>query len=455
MTEAFLQYVWQHKMLEGELKITDGLPVVVERPGELNTDAGPDFFDARLQIGDMHWAGNVEVHIKASDWNLHGHSSDRKYNNVVLHVVYIHDADIVLENGKVVPTLQISSNIPDDIWDAYNKMMNPDIPFEIACMPRLREIPDFIFEGFEDRLTVERIERKACDVQRLLDDSRGSWETTCYWITARYFGGKLNGFAFELLAKLTPMRYLAKVKDNPFRVEAMMMGQAGLLEGNFKDDYPLRLQKEYNYMRGAYNLSPMAGHLWKFFRLRPASFPTLRISQLADLISHSSNLFSHLLDTTDVSRLRKFFTVSASDYWQTHYNFDHEGSTAPKTAGNAFADILIINAWVPLLFQYGVQHDSVKLKERAVDILRQLAPENNRITRYWGRDFKPTNAAQSQALIQLYNEYCSKKQCLRCRLGYQLLGGNARRIKCMQDHTQQRQHLAARRQSEENMITKI
>lgn len=450
MTEAFLQYVWQHKMLEGELKTADGQPVAVVRPGDLNTNAGPDFFDARLRIGEMCWAGNVEVHIKASDWNLHGHSSDRKYNNVVLHVVYTHDADIVLENGKTVPTLQISSNIPDDIWDAYNKMMNPDIPLEIACMPRLREIPDFIFEGYEDRLAAERLERKACDVQRLLDDSRGSWETTCYWVTARYFGGKLNGFAFELLAKLTPMRYLAKIKDSPFRVEAMMMGQAGLLEGTFHDEYPRQLQKEYGYMRGAYNLSPMAGHLWKFFRLRPASFPTLRISQLADLVGHSSNLFSHLLEATDLKQLHRLFSVCASDYWQTHYNFDHEGDGGPRKAGTAFADTLIINAWAPLLFQYGVQHDNVRIKERAVDILRQLPPENNRITRFWGRGFKPANAAQSQALIQLYNEYCSKRQCLHCRIGYQLLGGNARRIRRMQEQAQQHQHQAAHQQSEEN-----
>lgn len=432
MTEAFLQYVWQHKMLQGDLRTVEGLPVTIERPGELNSDAGPDFFDARLQIGTMHWAGNVEIHVKASDWKLHGHSSDKSYNNVVLHVVYVPDCDIVLENGKQVPMMSVHDNIPIPIWEAQERLMNPAVPIEICCLPRLPEIPDFIFAGYEDRLTVERMERKATDVQRLLDDSRGSWETTCYWLTARYFGGKLNAFAFELLAKMTPMRCLAKIKDNPFRVEALMMGQAGLLEGDFVDEYPQRLKKEYAYLALAYHLSPMAGHLWKFFRLRPVSFPTLRISQLADLISRSSNLFSRLMETTELKELRALFSVSASDYWQEHYNFDKPSALRPKAAGQGFADILIINAWVPLLFEYGVQHGNQGCKERALALLRQLPPEYNKITRLWGPGHRPANAAQSQALIQLYNEHCTKKDCLRCQLGYQLLGGNERRLRRME-----------------------
>jgi hypothetical protein len=439
MTEAFLQYVWQHKMLQGDLRTTEGLPVLVERAGDINTDAGPDFFDARVQIGEVLWAGNVEIHLKASDWKQHGHSDDKRYNNVVLHVVYTADSAITLENGKQVPTLSICDNIPDHIWQAHEQMMHPAIPLEIACMPRLKEVPDFIFQGYEDRLTVERIERKALDVQRLLEDSHGNWETTCYWITARYFGGKLNAFGFEMLAKMTPMRILAKIKDKPFRVEALLMGQAGLLEGKFKDEYPQKLQKEYNYMRIAYDLTPMEGHLWKFFRLRPASFPTLRISQLADLISRSSNLFSHLMETTDVKQLRNLFLVSASDYWQTHYNFDKAGDPRPKSAGQCFADVLVINAWSPLLFEYGVQHGCQTYKERAVEFLRRLPPEYNKITRLWGADYRPQNAAQSQALIQLYNEHCTKKDCLRCQLGYQLLGGNERRVRRMQ-HQAEKQH---------------
>lgn len=408
-------------MLRGDLQTTEGLPVIVERAGDLNTDAGPDFFNARLLMGTLRWAGNVEIHVKASDWKLHGHSSDKKYNSVVLHVVLEHDCDITLENGKQVPTLEIKNHVPMDLWDSYQQMVSPLQPLDVACLPRLQLVPDFLFDGFLDRQATERVERKAYDVQSLLDDSRGSWETTCYWLIARYFGGKANGFAFEMMAKLTPMNVLAKIKDKPFRVEALLMGQAGLLEETFEEEYPLRLQREYNYMRKAYGLSPMAGHLWKFFRLRPASFPTLRISQFADLVCKSNALFSHLMETTDIEELRSFFDVSASDYWMCHYHFGRASSPRDKSTGRNFADTVLINAWVPLLFEYGVLHGNQELKDRAIDILRQMPPESNRITRQWGKEHRPQNAAQSQALIQLYNEHCTKKDCLRCAIGFQVL----------------------------------
>ncbi|MDY5968865.1 MAG: DUF2851 family protein [Bacteroidales bacterium] len=421
MTEAFLQYVWQHKLLRGDLQTSEGLPVIIERPGDPNTDAGPDFFNARLQMGAVRWAGNVEIHVKASDWNQHRHSFDKKYNSVVLHVVFEHDCNITLENGKRVATLEIKDHVPMDIWDSYQQMVNPSHPLDVACLPRLQKVPRFLFDGFLDRQVIERMERKTYDVKSLLEDSRDSWETTCYWLIARYFGGKANGFAFEMMAKLTPMKVLAKIKDNPFRVEALLMGQAGLLEESFVDEYPLRLQREYTYMRKAYSLSPMAGHLWKFFRLRPASFPTLRISQFADLVCKSNALFSHLMETTNIEELRCFFDVSASDYWTNHYYFDRPSAPLNKAAGQAFADIVLINALAPLLFEYGVLHGNQDAKDRAIDILRHLPPENNRITRQWGNDHRPQNAAQSQALIQLYNEHCTQKNCLRCAIGYHAL----------------------------------
>ncbi len=429
MTEAFLQYVWQHKLLEGTLRTSEGLPVIVERPGELNSDAGPDFFAARLLLEGVHWVANGDIHVRAGDWKQHGHSRDKNYNTVVLHVVYEADCDIVLENGEKVPMLCIKENIPVGLWEQAEQLLHPAVPIEIPCLPRLGEVPGFIFEGLEERLALERLERKSYDVKRLLDDSLNSWETVCYWLTARYFGGKLNGFAFEMLAKMTPLRILAKIKNNPFRVEALLMGQAGLLEGTFVDDYPNKLKKEYDYLRVAYKLNPMSGHLWKFFRLRPVSFPTLRICQLANLISRSSNLFSHLMEATNVETLRCLFAVSASDYWSNHYNFDKPSPERPKEGGEAFADTLIINAWVPLLFEYGVYHDMQRCKERAVQILMQLPAENNKLTRLWGRNYRPNNAAQSQALIQLYNEHCRKQDCLHCQVGYQLLGGVARRAK--------------------------
>ena len=422
MTEAFLQYVWQHRLLEGPLVTTEGLPVVVERPGELNRDAGPDFLDSRLVIGGLHWAGNVEVHTRASDWNQHGHSDDKAYNNVILHVVYIYDADIILENGKKVQTLDISQSLPQYVWDNYDSLMNPADDTQIPCASRLKDIPDFLYHLSQDRLLVERIERKSGDVERILKESKGSWEQACYWLTAHYFGGKTNAFAFELLAKVTPMRIVAKIKDNPFRVEALYMGQAGLLDGDFNDEYPKKLQREYKYLRAAYQLTPMEGHLWKFFRVRPSSFPTLRISQFSDLMSKSSNLFSKMLDAEDAGTVSKLFVVQASEYWQSHYNFDKETERSSKSLGKSLINTIIINAWIPLLYEYGVAHGAEMYKERAFNLLQHLPPEDNRITRLWeSAGIKIGNAAESQSVIQRYTEYCSRKKCLDCQLAFRIM----------------------------------
>ena len=422
MTEAFLQYVWQHRLLEGPLVTTEGLPVVVERPGELNRDAGPDFLDSRLVIGGLHWAGNVEVHTRASDWNQHGHSDDKAYNNVILHVVYIYDADIILENGKKVQTLDISQSLPQYVWDNYDSLMNPADDTQIPCASRLKDIPDFLYHLSQDRLLVERIERKSGDVERILKESKGSWEQACYWLTAHYFGGKTNAFAFELLAKVTPMRIVAKIKDNPFRVEALYMGQAGLLDGDFNDEYPKKLQREYKYLSAAYQLTPMEGHLWKFFRVRPSSFPTLRISQFSDLMSKSSNLFSKMLDAEDTGTVSKLFVVQASEYWQSHYNFDKETERGSKSLGKSLINMIIINAWIPLLYEYGVAHGAEMYKERAFNLLQQLPPEDNRITRLWeSAGIKIGNAAESQSVIQRYTEYCSRKKCLDCQLAFRIM----------------------------------
>lgn len=422
MTEAFLHYLWKYRLFEGDLVTTTGLPLTVERSGEHNHDAGPDFIDARITIGDLQWAGNVEIHVKASDWNLHRHSSDKAYNNVILHVVYSNDCDIVTEAGKALPTIEVKDAIPSAIWDGYAALMQPALPVEIPCVLDIPEVPELILHSAMDRMMAERMERKSGDVRRLLEESNSNWETTCYWMVSRYFGGKTNAFAFEMLAKATPQRYLAKIKNNPFRIEALLMGQAGLLEGDFDDDYPKALQKEYLYLRKAYSLEPMEGHLWKFFRLRPNNFPTLRISQLADLIAKSDNLFSHLLETKKADEISSYFNLEASEYWKTHYRFDQESDHHAVSTGKTFADILVINSWAPLLFEYGVQHADQERKDQAMDILQQMKPEKNHIVTLWQKaGIASENAAHSQSLLQLYNEYCKNKHCLDCPIGYHIM----------------------------------
>lgn len=423
MTEAFLHYLWQHQMVCKGLATTDGQPIVVHRAGELNRDAGPDFFNALVVIGNVEWAGNIEVHLRSSDWNTHRHSRDKGYNNVILHVVYEHDCEIQLENGNVPPTLELKHYIHPALVANYESLIQPSTTDGVPCAQRLPGVPSFIVNSCLDRMTVERIEAKSQVVRRLLDESRGNWEQTCYWLMARYFGGKVNALSFELLAKATDQRFLARWKDNPRRTEALLMGQAGMLEGYFEDDYPRQLQADYEALRTGASLTPIANYLWRFFRIRPSAFPTLRISQFANLVASSSNLFSTLLEITDAKEMEKLFDCRAADYWDNHYRFDQPtGKSTPKRMGRMQADLLIINAWVPLLFVYGEMRGQQQYKEQAVSLLQQLPAEENAIIRqFQAAGIAPDNAAQSQALLQLKNCYCSGRQCLHCSIGHSII----------------------------------
>lgn len=420
MTEAFLQYVWQHQMLTGrEFISTDGRALRIVRPGELNRDAGPDFFNARVAIDGIEWAGNIEIHIRTSDWNAHHHSQDKAYNNVVLHVVYEHDTEITLENGKRPVTLELKQWLDPALVERYDHLMQAS---DIACSDRVGEVPQFIVDGWLDRLVVERIEAKATVVRRLLEESHGGWEQTCYWLLARYFGGRVNALAFELLAKATDQRLLARWKDNPQRLEALLMGQAGLLEGYFEDEYPRQLQADYEAIRAGAGLQPIDGYLWKFYRIRPSNFPTIRISQFAHLVASSTSLFSTLLGMTDAAQIAVLFNQPAAEYWDTHYRFDQPSPSHPKALGRMQAEMLVINAWVPLLFVYGTVHGQQQYKDRALDLLHQLPAEDNHIIRQWNAaGIKADSAMRSQALLQLHNIYCFRHRCLDCTIGYNLI----------------------------------
>lgn len=422
MTEAFLQYVWQHQLLEEGLATADGQPLSVERAGIHNLDAGPDFLNASLRIGELRWVGNVEVHIKSSDWNRHHHTADHAYDNVVLHVVYEDDAEVSTADGNKIPTLELRRFLPDYLWNNYEELINPPEPLDIPCAPYLDGVSSFERGHLMDRLAIERLQHKTDVVQRLLKESKGNWEECCYWLMAHYFGAKINAFPFELMAKATPLRLIARWKDNPMRVEALLMGQAGLLEDYFEDDYPRQLQTDYQALRAGASLTPISGYLWKFFRLRPGSFPTIRISQFAQLLSVSSNLFSKLLETPNADDLVRFFEVQAADYWSCHYRFDVPSPAKSKPMGRAFIEVILINAWVPILFEYGVQHGQECYQEQALNILQQLHPERNNIINHWSRlGISPGNAAESQALLQLHNDYCTNRRCLQCPWGYHII----------------------------------
>lgn len=422
MNEDFLQYIWQHQLLEGELRTVDGLAVVVERPGTLNRDAGPDFMDAHIRIGDTLWVGNVEVHVKASDWNRHNHSTNHAYDNVVLHVVFENDSPVTLQDCHQLFTVELSRNIPDPVWANYYALLEPPQPRPIPCGDHLGEVSPLYVGNALERLLLERLEAKCATVRRLLQESHGNWEECCYWLMAHYFGGKVNGFPFELMAKSTSQTLLARWRDRLPRVEAILFGQAGMLEGCFEDEYPRQLQADYEALRQGARLTPIAGYLWKFFRQRPYGYPTLRISQFAQLLSQSRNLFSQLLETPEAAQLQQFFNVKASPYWDNHFQFDKFSLGKEKRLSINTVNLIIINAWVPLLFEYGSQHGMQQYKDQAVDILQQLPPEDNQIIRRW-KDvgIQAASAAQSQALIQLFKEHCGTHDCLHCQIGYKII----------------------------------
>lgn len=422
VTEAFLQYLWQHRLFDEPLTTVDGLSVEVLRPGLLNTDAGPDFMDVRLRIDGCLWAGSVEVHLRSSDWNRHHHTSDYAYNGVLLHVVYQHDAEIRLPDGSVLPTLEVREVIPEMVWHNYETLLSPPSEMAVGCAGRITQVPSVVRRAALDSLSVERMQRKTQVVARMLDESRGNWEQCCYLLLAHYFGGRVNAFPFELMAKSIDMNLLARWRDDTQRLEALLFGQAGMLQEFFEDDYPRQLQADYQALRQGAGLKPISAHLWKFFRLRPSGFPTLRISQFAQLLGRSQSLFSRLLEMDRVEELRDCFDVAASDYWTTHYRFDQPSTARHKGVGRDFVDGLILNAWIPLLFEYGQRHDDDGCRQQALDLLQQLPAEKNRVSRIWHSvSVDAENAAQSQALLQLYNEYCQQHRCLQCPLGYYVL----------------------------------
>lgn len=422
MTEAFLHYCWKHRLLQDNLETVDHQPVSIIAVGEVNTDAGPDFLNSKVRIGNTEWAGTVEVHQRASDWNQHRHSSDKRYNNVILHVVFENDAPITLQNGRQPATLELKNFIRPGVWENYQTLLRPALSHSVPCAAMLPELPVFVLHSYLERLAVERLQQKSETVRQLLAESGNSWETTCYWALARHFGGKVNAVPFELLAKSIDMRIFAKLKQSLFRIEALLFGQAGLLDDVFSDDYPNALKKEYEYQRKVYNLNPIDGYLWKFFRVRPSGFPTLRISQFAAFVFNSNGLFSKMLETSDVETLLSFFYVSASEYWQTHYHFDKTVKRRSKSLGTDFAVSLLINAWIPLLMLYGTYNQTQQYKDLALALLEKLPCESNAIIKQWqAADISPENALHSQALIQLFNEYCKRKRCLSCQIGYKVL----------------------------------
>jgi len=423
MTEAFLFHAWLCRLFNNtHLQTSEGEPLRIIHPGLLNTDAGPDFMNARIRIGDTLWAGNVEIHVKASDWKKHLHQHDHAYSNVILHVVYEADEPVKRPDGSTIPVLVLKDIIDGNAWKNYQYLLSNRL--WIPCAAQLEEIPAVVTGMQLSRMVTERLERKTAEILDGLKATRHNWEETFYRHLARNFGFKVNAIPFELLAKKIPENLLAKYKRSQLQTEAILFGAAGLLEDNADGEHPVRLKEEFTFISHKFGLKPLEGHLWKFLRLRPANFPTIRIAQFSSLVVKSQHLFSVILETDPLPELVKLFSVDVSPYWQNHFSFGHPSPAMNKPLGISSINNLIINTIVPFLFVYGNQKGLPAFRERALSYLEQLPAEKNNIISGWeGIGIKPKSAAETQGLIELKNNYCDAKKCLHCSIGNKILRG--------------------------------
>ena len=425
MTERLLQFIWQFQYFnKTELLTASGETVQIIFPGQYNTNQGPDFSDAKIKIGKTTWAGTVELHIKTSDWTKHNHQHDKNYNNVILHVVWEDDTSAlrqaqssVLKNE--IPVAELKGRVSTFLLQRYEELMNAES--FIPCEKSINTVRDITWKSWKDRLLVERLLRKSKIVETYLQQNNYHWEETFWWLLARNFGMKVNADAFEAIAKSIPINILAKHKGQINQLEALLMGQAGLLEGKLTDDYSKLLQREYKFLKEKYKLKPIHQPV-HFLRMRPGNFPTIRLAQLAMLITESAHLFSKIKATAAVKDVAKWFDVTANDYWHYHYRFDETSAFKEKKLGAAMIDNIIINTVAPVLFAYGNYHNEDKYKQKALQWLEQTDAEKNAITKGFQQlGIENKTAFDSQGLIELKNEYCNKKRCLDCGVGNVIL----------------------------------
>jgi len=417
VTESLLQYIWKFQYFNKNTLIAvdteEALQIII--PGNFNTNQGPDFLAAKIKITDTTWAGNIELHIKSSNWKAHKHSNDKNYNNIILHVVWQHDVDLKLP----FPTLELQSRVSKLLLNRYAELMNATS--FIACEKMINQVDDIIWNSWKERLLIERLQNKSQVIFQYLNENSNHWEETFWWLLAKNFGIKVNSDAFEKLARSISINILAKHKSQLQQVEALLFGQAGLLEDDFKETYPKLLKKEYNFLKAKYKLEPIKIPL-HFLRMRPSNFPSVRLAQLAVLIHQSLHLFSKIKESDSLDEVKNLLDVTANDYWHYHYVLDETSAFKIKRLGAQMVNNILINTIIPVLFSYGHHHKENEFKNRAIQWLEQIPAENNTITNgYTKLGMANKNAFDSQALIQLKNEYCNKKRCLYCAAGNSII----------------------------------
>lgn len=424
MHEDFLHYLWKHKKFDVlKLTTTDFEAIQILSVGQHNLNSGPDFFNAQLRISDQLWAGNVEIHLKSSDWFLHNHETDKTYDNVILHVVWEHDTDVFRNNNSKMPTLVLKDFVSQTTLSNYNILMNSPQKW-INCENDFGDVDDFLLQNWLERLYIERLESKSEVILELLKTSHNDWEAVLFKMLAKNFGLKVNGEAFFSLANSFDFSVVRKLQPNIKQMEALLFGQADLLNTNLEDTYYMSLQNEYKFLKQKFKLNNDGVIPFQYFRLRPTNFPTIRIAQLAMLYHSNNNLFSKIIDLNKLKDFYSLFSVQTTAYWQSHYTFGKTSKSIKKSVSKAFVDLLLINTVIPLQFCYeklkgNNNHDNI------LKLIQEIKSEKNSvIDKFQSLKSIQNSAMHSQAFLQLKHLYCDKNKCLQCSVGNSILGKN-------------------------------
>ncbi len=425
MQEAFLHYVWQYQyFLMEELQTTEGQVLSIKSTGFINSDAGPDFNQSKVLIDDIEWSGSVEIHLKSSDWYLHHHQEDKAYNNVILHVVWEYDKVVTRSDKTQIPTLELKNRVRKDLLEKYNDLIN--FPRElIPCQHSFKKVDDITKYSMMDKLALQRLSFKANGILERLKRNKGNWEETAYQSLFKSIGLKVNGDTFEQLAERVPFSLIKKYYNQRNDIESILFGMAGFLEKKLVDPYYEQLQQKFQFLAHKHQvIEKLDAAQWKFMRLRPANFPTVRISQLSTILSDCEYLFNKIIKIENVADIQSWIQRPPSEYWQQHYNFCSPSPKKLGGLGQATLETILINSIVPILVAYGKEVDDQSYVDRAISYLETVKPENNKITRvYKSLGLSAKTGLDSQAMIQWYNEYCQKKKCLNCAVGTAILKG--------------------------------
>lgn len=423
MKEDFLHYLWKFKKFDTvNLKTSNGEEIKILNSGSYLQLAGPDFFNAQITIGNQKWAGNVEIHIKSSDWYVHHHERDQAYDSVILHVVWEYDTEIFRKNNTEIPVLELKNYVSKETLQNYQSLLTPKS--WIFCEKQLTSIDSFTIHNWQERLFFERLERKSKHIEELLQQTNRDWEAVLFCLLAKNFGLNTNGEFFLKIAQSIPFSLIRKESFELENLEAILFGKSRLLEDIKEDLYFKNLQSRFKYLSHKYQLDNSVYESVQFFKHRPDNFPTIRLSQLANLYHSQQNLFSKLIETNSLIEIYDVFKVSASEYWQNHYQFDKESPKKKKSLTNSFIDLIVINSIVPIQFAYA-RSQGTEISENLISLMQEVTPEKNSIIeKFKNFGMKSKSAFETQSFLQLKNEYCNKSKCLECAIGMELLKNN-------------------------------